>query len=93
MQADNSSLEKLLAAAARSLGTRPQDLQKAAQNGSLDQMLQQANPQDAEKLRRVLTDQKAAEKLLNETDFTIGEIGERGSPLQVNTPFSAHQNI
>ena len=43
MQADNSSLEKLLAAAARSLGTRPQDLQKAAQNGSLDQMLQQAN--------------------------------------------------
>ena len=50
MQADNSSLEKLLAAAARSLGTRPQDLQKAAQNGSLDQILQQANPQDAEKL-------------------------------------------
>ena len=28
-------------------------------------MLEQANPQDAEKLRRVLTDQKAAEKLLS----------------------------
>ena len=53
MNETNLPFDKLLAAAARSLGTKPSDLKNAAENGQLDQVLQHVAPTEAEKLRTV----------------------------------------
>ncbi len=64
MNETNLPFDKLLAAAARSLGTKPSDLKNAAENGQLDQVLQHVAPTEAEKLRTVLSDPEAAQKML-----------------------------
>ena len=64
MNEPNLPLDKLLAAAARSLGTKPNDLKNAAETGQLDQVLQHVAPTEAEKLRTVLSDPAAAQKML-----------------------------
>lgn len=55
-----AGLQALLGAASKQVGLTPEQLQQAAQNGRLDQVLQGASPQ----LRRALTDPEAARQVL-----------------------------
>ncbi len=61
---DNSRLEAMLKVTAQRLGTTPQALKEAAQNGSLSQMLGGASP-EGEAMQKVLSDPQAAQKLLS----------------------------
>ncbi len=56
-----AGLQALLKAAARKLGTSPQQLQQAAQSGQLEQLLRGASPQ----VRQALSDPEAARQALS----------------------------
>ena len=57
-------LEQLLQMAAQKLGTTPELLRQGVKNGDLQSMVRGMDPKDEEQLRRVLSDQEAAQKLL-----------------------------
>lgn len=57
-------LEQLLQMAAQKLGTTPEFLRQGVKNGELQSMARGMDPKDEEQLRRVLSDQEAAQKLL-----------------------------
>lgn len=59
-----NNLEGLLKIAAQRLGTTPEALKTAAQNGDLSQLLQNGG-QETEAFQRVLSDPEAAKKLLS----------------------------
>lgn len=61
---DNDRLESLLKLAASRLGTSPEALKQAAQNGTLSDMLGNVNAGDSAAMQRVLSDPEAAKKLL-----------------------------
>ena len=61
---DNSKLEALLKITAQRLGSTPEALKKAAQDGTLSQMLGNASPGDSAAMQKVLSDPDAAKKLL-----------------------------
>ncbi len=61
---DNSKLESLLKITAQRLGSTPEALKKAAQDGTLSQMLGNASPGDSVAMQKVLSDPDAAKKLL-----------------------------
>ncbi len=61
---DNSKLESLLKITAQRLGSTPEALKKAAQDGTLSQMLGNASPGDSAAMQKVLSDPDAAKKLL-----------------------------
>lgn len=65
-QIDNGKLEALLKFAAQRLGSTPEALKEAAQNGDLTQMMSQTNAGQAENaaMQQALTDPEAAKKLL-----------------------------
>ena len=62
-QLDNSRLESLLKLTAQRLGSTPEALKDAAQNGSLSQLLGQRP--EGEAMQKVLSDPEAAKKLLS----------------------------
>ncbi|NBJ89093.1 hypothetical protein [Acutalibacter sp. 1XD8-36] len=61
---DNSKLEALLKITAQRLGSTPEALKKAAQDGTLSQLLGNASPGDSAAMQKVLSDPDAAKKLL-----------------------------
>ncbi len=61
---DNSKLEALLKITAQRLGSTPEALKKATQDGTLSQMLGNASPGDSAAMQKVLSDPDAAKKLL-----------------------------
>lgn len=62
---DNSRLEALLKLTAQRLGTTPQALKEAAQNGDLSGMVGNLEPSQNQAMQRALTDPDAAKKLLS----------------------------
>ncbi len=67
MQPDMSpkQLEALLKLTSQRLGTTPEALKQAAQNGDLSQMLSGAGKKESDAMQKVLSDPEAAKKLLS----------------------------
>lgn len=61
---DNSKLESLLKITADRLGSTPEALKQAAQNGTLSDMLGNVSASDSAAMQKVLSDPDAAKKLL-----------------------------
>lgn len=61
---DNDRLESLLKLTASRLGTSPEALKLAAQNGTLSDMLGNVSAGDSAAMQKVLSDPEAAKKLL-----------------------------
>ena len=64
MSFDDNQLEAMLKLTAQRLGTTPEALKTAAQNGDLSKMLGQ-NTAESSALQKVLNDPEAAQKLLS----------------------------
>ena len=62
---NNDELQNLLKTAAERLGTQPDQLKQQAENGTLQNMIKNLNPNDAAKLQQVLSDKDAANRLLS----------------------------
>lgn len=61
---NNDQMENLLKITASRLGSTPEALKKAAESGDLGRILGENSPQ-TEKMRQVLSDPQAAQKLLS----------------------------
>lgn len=62
---NNNQLEKLLQVTAQRMGTTPEDLKTAAQNGDLSRMMGNMGAKESAAMQKVLTDPEAAKKLLS----------------------------
>lgn len=62
---NNDELQNLLKIAAERLGTQPDKLKQQAENGNLQNMINNLNANDAAKLQQVLSDKDAANRLLS----------------------------
>ena len=62
---NNNQLEKLLQVTAQRMGTTPEDLKTAAQNGDLSRMMGSMGAKESAAMQKVLTDPEAAKKLLS----------------------------
>lgn len=62
---DNSRLESLLKMTADRLGSTPEALKQAAQNGTLSDMIGNLPGSDSAAMQKVLSDPEAAKKLLS----------------------------
>lgn len=62
---DNSRLESLLKMTADRLGSTPEALKQAAQNGTLSDMIGNMPGSDSAAIQKVLSDPEAAKKLLS----------------------------
>ena len=65
MTPNENQLEALLKLAAQRMGTTPEALQRAAQNGDLSSMLGRLDQNQAAAMEHVLSDPEAAKKLLS----------------------------
>ena len=64
MNQNNNQLDSLLQITAKRMGTSPEALKTAAQNGEISKMFSILNKNDADNLQKVLGDPEAAKKLL-----------------------------
>lgn len=62
---DNNRLEALLKLTAQRMGSTPEALKEAAQNGDLNQVLGNIGQAEGEAVQKVLSDPDAAKKLLS----------------------------
>lgn len=62
---NHEQLEAMLRSAAQRMGTTPEALQRAAQNGDLSSMLGRLDQNQAAAMEHVLSDPEAAKKLLS----------------------------
>ena len=62
---DSSRLEALLKLTAQRMGSTPEALKQAAQNGQLDQVMGHMTGEQNQAVQKVLTDPEAAKKLLS----------------------------
>lgn len=62
---DNNRLEALLKLTAQRMGSTPEELKNAAQNGDLAGMLGNLGPNEGQAMQKVLSDPEAAKKLLS----------------------------
>lgn len=62
---DNNRLEALLKLTAQRMGSTPEALKEAAQNGDLNQVLGNVGQAEGEAVQKVLSDPDAAKKLLS----------------------------
>ncbi len=62
---NQNQLEALLKLTSQRLGTTPEALKRAAQNGDLSKMLGNAGEQESQAMQKVLNDPEAAKKLLS----------------------------
>lgn len=62
---DNNRLEALLKLTAQRMGSTPEALKEAAQNGNLNQVLGNVGQAEGEAVQKVLSDPDAAKKLLS----------------------------
>ena len=60
-----NELEQMLQTVSQRLGTTPEQLKQSAQNGNLAEVIGGMDPADARNLQRVLSDQQAAQTILN----------------------------
>lgn len=61
----NNKLEALLKITAQRLGSTPEALKQAAQNGDLSKMLGNAGQAESAAMQKILSDPEAAKKLLS----------------------------
>ena len=61
----NKQLENILQVTAQRMGTTPEDLKTAAQNGDLSRMMGNMGAKESAAMQKVLTDPEAAKKLLS----------------------------
>lgn len=64
-QTDNSKLEALLKLTAQRMGSTPEALKQAAQNGDLSQVMGNMTGSENQAMQKVLSDPEAAKKLLS----------------------------
>lgn len=62
---NNGQLEALLKITAQRMGTTPEALKEAAQNGDLSRMMGNMNQNESAAMQKVLSDPDAAKKLLS----------------------------
>ena len=65
MNEKSPSLEEMLKKASQKLGTKPEELKNAAKNGNINNLLNNLGPEQSEKVNKILSDKKAASKLLS----------------------------
>lgn len=64
-QTDNNKLEALLKLTAQRMGSTPEALKQAAQNGDLSQVMGNMTGSENQAMQKVLSDPEAAKKLLS----------------------------
>lgn len=62
---DNTKLEALLKLTAQRMGSTPEALKQAAQNGNLNQVMGNMTGEQSQAMQKVLSDPEAAKKLLS----------------------------
>ena len=62
---NNDQMNLLLQTLSKKLGTDPNSLKSAAQNGDMSKTLKGLKQEDAQKVQQILNDKKAPEKLLS----------------------------
>lgn len=62
---NDNQLERLLQVTAGRLGTTPEAMKQAAQNGDLSRMMSGMNQNESAAMQKVLSDPEAAKKLLS----------------------------
>lgn len=65
MNEKSPSLEEMLKKASQKFGTKPEELKNAAKNGNINNLLNNLGPEQSEKVKKILSDKKAASKLLS----------------------------
>ncbi len=65
MSNQNNNVDNFLNSVSKHLGKNPEELKSAAQNGNLNNLLGNLNPNDSQKIQKVLSDKDAANKLLS----------------------------
>lgn len=65
MNEKSPSLEEMLKKASQKFGTKPEELKNAAKNGNINNLLNNLGPEQSEKVKQILSDKKAASKLLS----------------------------
>ena len=61
----NNSMEKMIELASQKLGISPEKLKNSLKTGNVDDMLVNMKKEDADKLKSVMNNQNAKDKLLN----------------------------
>lgn len=61
----DSNIENLISSASKKIGKNSQDLKNAAQTGNLENLLGCLNPNDAQKIQKILSDKNATNKILS----------------------------
>ena len=61
----NENLQDLINTASQRLGTTPENLKKARQQGNVQNLLNQLDGEQAKKVQQILNDKEASQKLLN----------------------------
>lgn len=59
------NIDELAGKAGKALGASPDEVKKAAQSGDISKILEKLTPSQAAQVRRVLSDEEAAKKLLS----------------------------
>lgn len=59
-----NDMDKMLNMAAQKLGTDKENIQKAMKSGSADSLLSSLGPQEAQKLKKILSDKSAIQKIM-----------------------------
>ncbi len=62
---NKNQLDNLANIASKHLGTSPDELKKAAQNGNVQNLLSNMSPMQAQQIQKILSDENAAKKLLS----------------------------
>lgn len=62
---NNDNMQNLINTASQRLGTTPEDLKKASQQGNVQNLLNQLDGEQAKKVQQILNDKEASQKLLN----------------------------
>ena len=61
----NSSMEKMIQLASSKLGVSPEKLKRTLESGNIEDMLGSMRREDADKLKKLMNDPSAKEKLLS----------------------------
>ena len=61
----NNNQDKLINSAAKHLGTDPSTIKSAVESGSYDLLLNSMKPEDAAKIKNILSDREKTERLMN----------------------------
>ena len=64
-QDNNMNVDNLLKSVSNKLGKNPEDLKNASQSGKMENLLNNLNPNDAQKIQKILSDKNAANKILS----------------------------